>query len=777
MDATQKILCGDDLFNPLLSMGLQASFILSVSHFLQILLKPLRQPTPIAQLCAGMLLGHSFLSRIKVVESYFFQSSAADYYEVMAFFGRIVIMFLIGLQLDLSFLRRNLRTIFLISSAGTLICFIFAGAISYPFFRFYVKQGNTHKGERFPSFVVLLMVAMANSASPLVDRFASELNIGSSHFGRLVVCSSLMNDVASLILGPVVRKTGTPGAYSIGNWFASVLVTAIVSVFMRYLAGWLNGWQNRNRRYMKNAQFGSVFIVVVFTAGLTEIMGENSILSSFLLGVTFPREGRTTRTLMSKLSYVVYTFVLPIYFGYIGFQANLKLLWNLKDLIGIIVILSLCIGGKILGTFSVCSRLNIPTNKALALSLLLNLKGHYDMLIIGRAKLNADWSDGFYNIMVVTVLLNTLLSGIPVAIFVWKNNKTFGYHPIPLEFRAPESELRVLSCVYNARSVPTMVSLIGGLGWSRELPVTAYLTHLIELLPKKRASSKMYHQMEDDELSDDEAYGGNEALEISDIVDTFVSDTGIFISQLKAVSPMTRIYEDVCHSTEEVRASIVVLPYHKHQRIDGKMETGKDGLRTTNQRVLRQAPCAVGILVDRGLFGNSQSMQHIAVLFFGGPDDREALSFSRRIGMQAHVNLTVIRFLQNNRESHERINVSLQRDEEVFMAMPSRAVEDEADHVSLEEFYNRHVTSGQAGYVERHVKNGAETAMALRELVDTYQLFIVGRGGRQNTPITTAMSDWEECPELGTVGDLLASSDCGTNNSVLIIQQCRPSSD
>lgn len=90
---------------------------------------------------------------------------------------------------------------------------------------------------------------------------------------------------------------------------------------------------------------------------------------------------------------------------------------------------------------------------------------------------------------------------------------------------------------------------------------------------------------------------------------------------------------------------------------------------------------------------------------------------------------------------------------------------------------SRFVTSGQVGYVEKYVKDGAETAIALRELVDMYQLFIVGKGGRQNTAITTGMSDWEECPELGTVGDLLASSDFGTSSSVLIIQQQKEQTD
>ena len=81
------------------------------------------------------------------------------------------------------------------------------------------------------------------------------------------------------------------------------------------------------------------------------------------------------------------------------------------------------------------------------------------------------------------------------------------------------------------------------------------------------------------------------------------------------------------------------------------------------------------------------------------------------------------------------------------------------------------MTSGQVGYVEKYVDNGEQTVNALKEMGDMYSLFIVGKGGRGQCPITTGMSDWEECPELGPVGDLLASQDF--DGSVLVIQQHR----
>lgn len=86
-----------------------------------------------------------------------------------------------------------------------------------------------------------------------------------------------------------------------------------------------------------------------------------------------------------------------------------------------------------------------------------------------------------------------------------------------------------------------------------------------------------------------------------------------------------------------------------------------------------------------------------------------------------------------------------------------------------------YVASGQAGYVEKRVQDGRETASSIRDMAYTYSMFIVGKGGGEMSTLTTGLSDWEECPELGKVGDFLASSEFDLGGSVLVVQQHRQS--
>lgn len=389
----------------------------------------------------------------------------------------------------------------------------------------------------------------------------------------------------------------------------------------------------------------------------------------------------------------------------------------------------------------------------------------------------------FYNLMMDAVVINSLIWGPIIAFMVRRESEILGYKHIAFEFQSPESELKLLACVHGPRPVATMIGLIASSKGPENVAITPYLMHLIEL-PEKTKTNLLYHQKEEDELSDDDNYGGNDVVEINEAVDIFAAETGVNIHQVKVVSPYGSMYADVCEFAEDIRASIIILQFHKHQRIDGKLEIGKEGIRTTNQKVLRHAKCSVAVLVDRGLTAgtsyasaSSGSLQHVAMLFFGGPDDREALGLSKRLGMHHHINLTVIRFLLKS-EGTENLGINIAQKEEddtFMMAISSQELQKDADNMVLSDFFNKYVTSGQVGYVEKHVADGGETASALRDMADMYSMFIVGKGARGNSTLTTGISDWEECPELGKVGDYLASSDFELGGSVLVVQQHRPS--
>ncbi|KAI3665320.1 hypothetical protein L6452_43944 [Arctium lappa] len=681
-----EIFCRDNV-NPALSLTAQVSSILILSHVFQIFLKPLGQHAPVAQILAGFILGPSGLSRSPQIYRYFFENFVVDFYESLALYSRIIIMFLIGLETDVSYILRHWGPTSIVACGSCLICSVFATAIT-----FFMYEETGSRGSRV-MLALVLTVILANAASPIVFRLVADLKFTTTDFGRLAICCSLIADMYAMFI--LIIITGAKYKETFLTWvlkgFCSLLILAGVVVFTTYLANWLNN-RNRNRKNLKAVEVMLICAVVISAAMTLETMGFSSIIACFIMGSMFPR------------------------------------------------------GGK---------------------SAMLN---------------NAVTSLIFYNLMLIAIVISSLVSSMLVSFLVKRESETIGVKHIPLEYLSPMKELIVLACVHSPHPVTTMVQLVVSLRGSEDVPITPYLMHLVEL-PEKAEDDSPCHKHQEDEFSDDEDHGADDAVEINEAVDIFTAETKIVFHQVKNVSPYLSMFQDVCELADDICASIIILPFHKHQRIDGKLEKDKEAIRIMNQKVLRDAQCSVAVLIDRGHnamaseVAASEPLQHVATLFFGGHDDREALGLSKRLSTHDHMNLTIIRFLPTSiKDVNKRLSVSHKGDDVLVAAVTNGTEIDGADRSALNNFYHSYVTSGKAGFIEKYVDNGAQTAMVLRDMAETYSMFIVGKGGgRVDSPLTTGMSDWEECLELGIVGDFLSSSEFDNGGSVLVIQQHIPS--
>ncbi|XP_009350440.2 cation/H(+) antiporter 2-like [Pyrus x bretschneideri] len=782
MEATHKFVCQDDLVNPLSSMGMQVACILVISHFFHILLKALGQPGPIAQILAGLVLGPSGLSNISEIKEFFFQASAAEYYEMFGFFCRILFMFLFGLEIDIAYIRHNLRIVCIVAYGGASVGGIFGLVASF----FISKHLMAENAKLNASFVFCIMLLVAYTSSPVVNRLGAELRFSTSDIGRLAASAAMVVELTCLLVFNLIIAFSK--VTNIRDGFLILLGMVPILFGFKYLAVWLNKRTNK-QKYLRNPEVFLILSILIAGSMIIEMRMFNSVIACFVAGMVFPKEGKTARTLLHKLTYSVHNFVLPVYFGYIGFQFDASHLKSWRNVLIVFILVLLSLSSKIGGTLAVCHYLKIPPNEGLFLGFVLSLKGHADILFVGSAsKALVTWNPTAYNLLLMTIVINTVISGPVVALLMKREERLFTHTHTSLGFeleKPDQSELRLLACVYGPRHMSAILSVIASMRGSPTASIMPYMAHLIELNRKSRTNVS-YHELEADEMSDEEEYGGNDVLEIHAAVDAFTAETRILINLNKAVSTVSNLHEDVCSAAEDLRATVILLPFHKHQRIDGKMESGKEAVRTTNQKILRHAPSSVGIIVEKGLAGalgfsqlfTVDVVQHVATLFFGGPDDREAIAWSTRIANHPRVNLTVIRFLPAESSNTRNMKVENElgnNDIEVFMALSSLETGNDIDNAFLNDFYNGYVASGKVGYVEKQVNNGAETVAALRDIGDLYSLFIVGKGGRGHSPLTTELSDWEECPELGTVGDLLASSDLNINGSILVVQQHRNS--
>ncbi|KAJ8624839.1 hypothetical protein MRB53_033369 [Persea americana] len=710
-----------------------------------------------------------------------FPKGEIDYIRVSSTVGRMLLMFLIGLELDIDYLQRTKFLSVAITVGGTFTCAILAAIFSYLLY----WQTDAHGG--LILFTIILTIILSSTASPILIRMAVELKVA-TEVGQIAISSALLNDLSCFFIIAIVdvgqvRSFLGGKLHKITKLVVSLFNVIVILVAVRMtrpLVRWLNR-RYRQQRDLNFMELGAILSFVLSVAFLTYGSGYSSMIPCFIIGAVFPREGRAARTIFAKLTGPLHNVVLPLYIGSTGMLADIWVVWDSKHLLAatmLIVVLSTT--AKVVGALLVARCFKLSIYQGLVLGLLLNVKGHVALLFLDNIATLGIWSPRTFNVVIVAVLLNTMLTGPVVSAILRRERKANAHYEHPgLEWQRPETELRMLACVHGPRDLPTIFNLVEASRGSDRSPLTAFFMHHVELT-NTLPSHIFYHQTDED----DDDYGREDNQQVNDAIDAFAQESGIAVHQLTMVSAYSTMHQDICNGVEDVKASIVMIPFHRHQRMDGKILSGKAGHRVANKNVIRSVKCTVGILVDRGLGGTTQlsamnvSTYHVVVLFFGGADDREALAYSGRLVEHCGISVTVVRFLAiRGRDQETGFGGESGEDDEALVSMAGHEKLNNCDdELFLSSFLNRYLKTGRMSYVERHVGNGAETVDAIRGMVmeGMFSLYIIGKGGHGLSHITKGISHWIEFPELGVIGDLLASSDFKITGSILVIQQYNP---
>lgn len=366
--------------------------------------------------------------------------------------------------------------------------------------------------------------------------------------------------------------------------------------------------------------------------------------------------------------------------------------------------------------------------------------------------------------MVLMALFTTFITT-PLVVAVYKparRTRIVDYKHRTIERKNSKAQFRILACFHSARNIPSMINLFeASRGIRNSEGVRVYAMHLMEL-SERSSAILMVHKARNNGLP---FWNKGRQLDSDHIVvafEAFQQLSQVSVRPMTAISSMTDMHEDICTTAERKKAAIIILPFHKHQRLDGSLETTRSDIRWVNQKVLEDAPCSVGILIDRGLGGTthvsaSNVSYSVAVLFFGGCDDREALAYGARMAEHPGISLMIIRFL-----------LEPETTDNIVRAENSSSQLRSMDEEVLSEFRTKISQDLSIVYEEKVVRNAAETICVIREVSQGCNLLLVGR--KPEGEVALALNKRTDCPELGPVGSLLTSLDFSTT-SVLVIQQ------
>lgn len=368
---------------------------------------------------------------------------------------------------------------------------------------------------------------------------------------------------------------------------------------------------------------------------------------------------------------------------------------------------------------------------------------------------------GDYAVTVISILLMNSIVAPTIATLYKRTNLFIKYNSRTIQEARTKTELRILVCVHSYCNVPGILKLLDVSHGSRHNQLTVFALHIVDL-PDRPSSVLIVHDSHSPRFEETNAngahhdYDSSEADQIVTAFDDFGrNNQNVQVQSLTTLSPFTAMHGDICSLAEDKLVALLILPFHKHAAKERSLEEIISSFPNINQNVLDNAPCSVGIFIDRGLeVANVSDPDHriheIAMVFIGGADDCEALAYAWRMARKPGVLLTVIRILESDTADQKKSN-----------ELDDDYINDFRIQTSNEEFIV---------YEEKILNDGDELIVALKEIENKFELFIVGRRDGLNSPITSELFDRIDYLELGIIGDLLAVSDSATS-SILVVQQ------
>lgn len=400
----------------------QAVIIISFAQILHFPLKKIQQPRVIAEVLSGIILGPTVMGRIPNFTDTVFPAASKPGLTLMANVGIILFLFIVGLEVDLNYIKNNAVAAFTVGMVNMAIPFALGCGIAKGLYDHYRITETELPGVKFTTYMVFIAVALCITAFPVLARILVELNLIGDKVGNVVLSAGIINDLTGWILLALVVTLANAGNGV--NTVYILLLTAAWFLLLVYpvrlaIMFYLRRFTNELTTGQPSQLLMLLIIVLVFVSSFyTDIIGVHPIFGAFMVGVILPRDNGFVIRITEKLEDLVYIVMIPVYFTLAGLGVNLGQLNSGIDWAYIIGIILLAMVGKIAGGFIAAKANGLLWRESLTVGVLMSCKGIVEIVVL-NVGLNAHIiSSKVYSMFIVMTLVTTFLTT-PLTLWVY----------------------------------------------------------------------------------------------------------------------------------------------------------------------------------------------------------------------------------------------------------------------------------------------------------------------------------------------------------------------
>ncbi|MET8764160.1 cation:proton antiporter [Lentzea sp. NPDC004782] len=372
------------------------ALIIALARTLGAAARRLGQPSVIGEVLAGVLVLPLIVTTAPGAA--LFPTAIRADLSVLANIGVALFMFVVGMELDLTVVRRG----------GRMATSVAVGSVALPFglgllVALVLADGHAPTGAR-SGFLVFFAVAMAITAFPVLARILTDRGMHRTPTGALALVSAAINDVlAWVLLAVAVALSGRGGT---SQWLLALSVPYL-AVMLWVVRPLLARIMPANRPLTA----GSLAVVVgglLLSAAVTEWIGLHLIFGAFLFGTVMPRNG-IRQLVHDRVAELNSVLLLPIFFIVAGLAIDFTAL-GADGPGALALILAAAVAGKFLGAFTAARLSGAPTHQAAVLGTLMNTRGLTELVVLSVGAQMGLLNHQLYTLMVIMALVTTAMT-------------------------------------------------------------------------------------------------------------------------------------------------------------------------------------------------------------------------------------------------------------------------------------------------------------------------------------------------------------------------------
>ncbi|GAA0914173.1 hypothetical protein Vau01_106550 [Virgisporangium aurantiacum] len=291
--------------------------------------------------------------------------------------GVLLLVGLVGLNVDFALVRRRGLTAARVSAAGFVVPLGLGIATGY-----LLPDSFLPSTADRTVFALFLGVAMCVSAIPVIAKTLLDMNLLHRNVGQLILAAGMVDDVFGWLLLSVVASMATIGVH-LGRVGLSVLylvgVVLVALLVGRPLVRAVLRLSARSRE--PGPTVATAVVIVLLAAAATHALGMEAIFGAFVAGLLIGSSSAFDKERLAPLQSVVLSVLAPLFFATAGLRMDLTALAEPIVLGAAVVVLLVAIVGKFTGAFigALASRLN--RWEAVALGAGMNARGVVEVVV------------------------------------------------------------------------------------------------------------------------------------------------------------------------------------------------------------------------------------------------------------------------------------------------------------------------------------------------------------------------------------------------------------